>query len=136
MQIALINTIRNIMTNFLKQLNEYSGLNEEMIYPFEVYNIITKSYFVKASKINERIKNQRGAFIIPSYISTVSKSINQVQEELNQSIESIGLCKEITIPSESKAKILKQLKLIGIDEGFIYPEIANISKSVLEKYKE
>lgn len=136
MQIALINTIRNIMTNFLKQLNEYSGLNEEMIYPFEVYNIITKSYFVKASKINERIKNQRGAFIIPSYISTVSKSINQVQEELNQSIESIGLCKEITIPSESKAKILKQLKLIGIDEGFIYPEIANIAKAVLEKYKE
>lgn len=135
-QSALIDTIRKIMTNFLKQLNEYSGLNEEMIYPFEVYNIITKSYFVKASKINERIKNQRGAFIIPSYISTVSKSIVQVQEELNQSIESIGLCKEITIPSKSKAKILKQLKLIGIDEGFIYPEIANIAKAVLEKYKE
>ena len=132
----LISEIESIMVDLLNEVNKYSGLDEEIIYPFEVHSIITKSYFVKASKINERIKNQRGAFIIPSYISTVSKSIEQVQEELNQSIESIGLCKEITIPSESKAKILKQLKLIGIDEGFIYPEIANISKSVLEKYKE
>lgn len=132
----LISEMESIMVDLLNEVNKYSGLDEEIIYPFEVHNIITKSYFVKASKINERIKNQRGAFIIPSYISTVSKSIEQVQEELNQSIESIGLCKEITIPSESKAKILKQLKLIGIDEGFIYPEIANISKSVLEKYKE
>ena len=132
----LIIKIKRIMVDFLKELNKYSGLDEKIIYPFEAYKIINKSYIVKASKINERIKNQKGAFIIPSYISTVGKNIEQVQSELNSSINNhVGLIEEFTIPSASKAIILQQLKLIGIDEGFIYPEIANIAKAVLEKYK-
>lgn len=135
-QIELLTTMEEIMTEFLKQVSEYSGLKEELKYPFEIYKIIKRSYIVKASKINERIKNQRGAFIVPGYISTLGKDIKQIQTELDDSIRStVNSIVEFTIPSESKPIILQQLRLIGIDEGFIYPEIGNVAKAVLEKYK-
>ena len=55
---------------------------------------------------------------------------------MNESINTnIRIKTELTIPSTKKSEILQQLKTIGIDEGFIYPEIANIAKAVLEKYK-
>ncbi|MBF0936186.1 FRG domain-containing protein [Abiotrophia sp.] len=135
-QIGLIKKMKEIMVEFVSQMNDYYILSEATIYPYEVYDIIKQSYVVKATKINERIKNQRGAFIIPGYVSIMGKSIDQVHKELNESINTnISLKIEFTIPSTKKIEILQQLKTIGIDEGFIYPEIANIAKAVLEKYK-
>ncbi len=37
----------------------------------------------------------------------------------------------IQIPADYKANIKKQLSLIGITDGFIYPDIEHISKSLL-----
>ena len=137
LQSYLLGVMRTIMDDFLNQLNEYARTREQIIYPLDVYKIITRSYVVKASKINERIKNQRGAFIVPSYIPTAGKTIKQFQDELDESIRNnIGLNTAFTIPSTSKVKILRQLKIIGIDEGFIYPEVANIAKATLDKYKD
>ena len=135
-QKIMVKKMKEIMVEFVSQMNDYSNLNDATIYPYEVYDIIKQSYVVKATKINERIKNQKGAFIIPGYISTMGKSIEQIHNELNESINTnIRIKTELTIPSTKKSEILQQLKTIGIDEGFIYPEIANIAKAVLEKYK-
>lgn len=137
LQSYLLGEMRTIMDDFLNQLNVYARTREQIIYPLDVYKIITRSYVVKASKINERIKNQRGAFIVPSYIPTAGKTIKQFQDELDESIRNnIGLNTAFTIPSTSKVKILRQLKILGIDEGFIYPEVANIAKATLDKYKD
>ena len=135
-QKIMVKKMKEIMVEFVSQMNDYLILKDATIYPYEVYDIIKQSYVVKATKINERIKNQKGAFIIPGYVSTMGKSIDQIHNELNESINTnISIKTEFTIPCTKKSEILQQLKTIGIDEGFIYPEIANIAKAVLEKYK-
>ncbi|WP_303765753.1 FRG domain-containing protein [Abiotrophia defectiva] len=127
--------IIDIIVDFLDKLRLYSGVIEPLNFPYAIYEDILKSYVVKSSKINERIKNQRGAFIVPGYITVKEKGSDEIKKEVDNSIKSsvTTLC-EIEIPSDKKEEILKQLKYIGIDEGFIYPEIAHIAKTVSERY--
>ena len=131
----MLRFILDIIVDFLDKLRLYSGVTEPLNFPYAIYEDILKSYVVKSSKINERIKNQRGAFIVPSYITVSGKDLEEIQKKVDDSIKSsvTNLC-EIEIPSEKKEEILKQLKYIGIDEGFIYPEIAHIAKTVSERY--
>lgn len=135
-QKIMLRFIIEIIVDFLDKLRLYSGVTEPLNFPYAIYEDILQSYVVKSSKINERIKNQRGAFIVPSYISVSGKSLEEIQKEVDNSIKSsvTNLC-EIEIPSDKKEEILKQLKCIGIDEGFIYPEIAHIAKAVSERYR-
>ncbi|WP_314211694.1 FRG domain-containing protein [uncultured Abiotrophia sp.] len=134
-QKIMLRFILDIIVDFLDKLRLYSGVTEPLNFPYAIYEDILKSYVVKSSKINERIKNQRGAFIVPSYITVSGKALEEIQKKVDDSIKSsvTNLC-EIEIPSEKKEEILKQLKYIGIDEGFIYPEIAHIAKTVSERY--
>ncbi|OFS29215.1 FRG domain-containing protein [Abiotrophia sp. HMSC24B09] len=134
-QKIILRFILDIIVDFLDKLRLYSGVIEPLNFPYAIYEDILKSYVVKSSKINERIKNQRGAFIVPGYITVKEKGSDEIKKEVDNSIKSsvTTLC-EIEIPSDKKEEILKQLKFIGIDEGFIYPEIANIAKTVSERY--
>lgn len=127
--------IENIVY-FLEEARRYSGINDPLDFPYAIYEDMRKSYVVKSSKINERIKNQRGAFIVPRYIHTTEKKIKDIQEEVSNSIkDSVNVLAEIEVPNDKKMEILKQLKYIGIDEGFIYPEISYIAKTVSERYR-
>ena len=132
----LLSNIERLLTQFLEQLNQYSGRNEILKFPVAIFEDIQKSYIVKPAKINERIKNQSGAFIIPGYISYRGISFENMQEKIDESIQqSIKLEYELVIPKEKKQEILEQLRVFGIDEGFIYPDIEHISRVISEKYK-
>ena len=132
----LLSNIEILLTQFLEQLNQNSGRNETLKFPVAIFEDIQKSYIVKAAKINERIKNQSGAFIIPGYISSRGISFENMQKKIDESIQqSIRLEYELLIPQEKKQEILEQLRIFGIDEGFIYPDIEHISRAISDKYK-
>ena len=132
----LLSNIEILLTQFLEQLNQSSGRNETLRFPVAIFEDIQKSYIVKPAKINERIKHQSGAFIIPGYISSKGMSFENMQEKIDESIQqSIRLEYELVIPKEKKQEILEQLRIFGIDEGFIYPDIEHISRAISDKYK-
>lgn len=70
---------------------------------------------------NERIINQRGFFFLCN---------NDCVDSINKLVKKI-----IVIPSENKEKIKEELRGLGIDEGFIYPDIEHIMTAIAEKYK-
>lgn len=95
-----------------------------------------KSYIVYPSRLNERIKNQKGAFIIHGYFSTEKIKINEIHTSIQKSLtKSIKEITRIIVDSNSKKQILEQLKQLGIDEGFIYPDLEHIAKTISEKYE-
>ena len=132
----LLSNIEILLTQFLEQLNQNSGRNETLKFPVAIFEDIQKSYIVKPAKINERIKHQSGAFIIPGYISSRGISFENMQKKIDESIQqSIRLEYELVIPKGKKQEILEQLRIFGIDEGFIYPDIEHISRAISDKYK-
>ena len=72
----LLKKISEIITGFLNKLNDISDIADKYIFPFAIFEDMQKSYIVYPSRLNERIKNQRGAFIIPGYFSTEKMNIN------------------------------------------------------------
>lgn len=142
-KMILLKVLKSIFEEFLEEINQNCNRREEIKYPFAIYQDILKSYIVRTAKINERIKNQQGAFIIPGYVHTFNKNVldksvvSEIQTEINKSLEkSIELIGQFKIPRDNKQGILKELKKFGIDESFIYPDIEYISKSISKKYKK
>lgn len=132
----LIQKISDKITIFLNLLNQVSINNDKFIYPYAIFEDMQKSYIVYPSRLNERIKNQRGAFIMPGYFSSEKMNINEIQSNINKSInKSIKEKARIIVDSNSKKQILNELQRLGIDEGFIYPDIEHISKTISEKYE-
>lgn len=132
----LIQKISDKITIFLNLLNQVSINTDKFIYPYAIFEDMQKSYIVYPSRLNERIKNQKGAFIMPGYFSSEKMSINEIQSNINRSInKSIKEKARIIVDSNSKKQILNELRRLGIDEGFIYPDIEHISKTISEKYE-
>ena len=132
----LLKKISEIITGFLNKLNDVSDLADKYTFPYAIFEDMQKSYIVYPSRLNERIKNQRGAFIIPGYFSTKELIINEIQTSIKQSLtKSIKEKNRITVDANSKKQILNQLRQLGIDEGFIYPDIEHIAKTISEKYE-
>lgn len=132
----LLKKISEIITGFLNKLNDISDIADKYIFPFAIFEDMQKSYIVYPSRLNERIKNQRGAFIIPGYFSTEKMNINEIQNSIQKSLtKSIKEKTRIVVDSNSKKEILNQLRQLGIDEGFIYPDIEHIAKTISEKYE-
>jgi hypothetical protein len=78
--------------------------------------------FIDHTKINNRLVAQQGAFIL-------------FQGEDAEKIPPY-MMNGIVIPSSSKAKIRKELSdMFGINTGYIYPEIVNLSNEIAQKSK-
>ncbi len=128
---------------FMDMLNQRAKTNERLIYPFVIYEDLCISHIVIPSKCTDRIKQQQGAFIFPKYVNTEFKSMDEISEEIDNSISTL-LNKLITedgkefavieIPASKKLEIKKDLAKIGITEGFVYPEIEHLSNSLLYGY--
>lgn len=143
----------NLVNNFLEELTRISKVNEKLVFPVQIYRDITSSHILLPSKRTDRIRQQQGAFIYPRYVQTtnaptkkmsrkdIDECYNSVKERIDSSIREMMIGSSeanqdfeyIMIPNEHKKKIRKELSLLGIDEGFIFPDIAHRSRAILDR---
>ncbi|MFA0815089.1 MAG: FRG domain-containing protein [Anaerofustis sp.] len=131
--------------------------DEDTIQDFVLQTI--KPFFFIPEQYNERIIRQQGCFLIfpnklyhegkefifKNYVSTLKKENydNEGTEDyVNNLVYKKELCKinqndyaKIIIKSSSKKKIKSDLANLGITEGFLFPEINNISQDIINKFQ-
>ena len=89
----------------------------------ELLEHISKPMIVDVGTINLRQRNQTGKFIIIPNL--VDKTI--ISNEMVSISKADDIVKAvITIPGESKSKIIEQLGYLGITQSFVYPDDVNI----------
>ncbi|WP_392562343.1 FRG domain-containing protein [Orbus sturtevantii] len=100
------------------------------------YKDLTSVFCVKPKLNNPRIINQNGAFLIFGFASLTDTKSSTVTQHFNYKAlnSNSGKHLHIKIPKNKKEQLVNQLKLLGIDRAFIYPEIENISKVITEQY--
>ena len=102
---------------------------------------MNRGHIILPSKTTDRLRQQQGAFIFPKYVNTKNKSIDKIQEEIDQSIKALEATltttrfikktkkhKEIEftcikIKGKYKSQVRYELEQLGITSGFIYPDI-------------
>ena len=143
------------MAFYFSNLILQTAVNEKLVFPVQIYRDITSSHILLPSKRTDRIRQQQGAFIYPRYASTtrtpakkmskeeIDERYNSVKKSIDLSIRKMMISSSeaneyndfecIMIPNEHKKKIRKELSLLGIDEGFIFPDIAHRSRAILDR---
>lgn len=135
--------LKRILSEFLDLLTQRAKTNEELKYPFRIFRDLLDSHIVLSSKRTERLRQQQGAFIYPCFTNT-SKNFSKIPlENIKEIIHNSIMTKSarlnyqeqeythIVIPKDKKKVIQEQLALIGIDAGFIYPDIKHRSEALL-----
>lgn len=132
--------ICSLVIDFMEFLNQRTKTKEKLEHPFAIHDDLITSHIVLHSKNTARIKQQQGAFIYPcitnktEYLDIQKAIHNSIQEKvalLSTNKKDEKDIERIKIPAHYKSEIKKQLALIGITDGFIYPDIEHISKSLL-----
>lgn len=104
-------------------------------YPIGIYLDMAKANFVTPAKDTDRIRQQQGAFIYPCF--PTSSSWENALSEIDTSIAHLQYKDSeqnnivFKVPSHFKHKILKELRIIGINPGFIYADIKSRSESLI-----
>lgn len=93
---------------------------------------------------NPRLRQQRGGFLLFGMALdsiTTSKNIGtygnryyhfkELPPEREHSL--CPITKKLRIPLESKGNLLRELNLLGIDEGFLYPELEHQANAIKKK---
>ncbi|MCI6904098.1 FRG domain-containing protein [Streptococcus alactolyticus] len=131
----------SLIYNFMELLNQRARVRERLDFPLKIYKDLQESHIVLPSKTTDRIRQQQGAFIYPRYVSSTKKEHGEIQQEISDSISELSaeLLTEkapfsvIKIDCDKKKSIRNQLELIGITEGFVYPDIEHQSMTLLEQ---
>lgn len=127
--------IRNFCENHRREMNEYdikgSRVMTRLLHeirsefpafePAIVGEDLLKNYFVATYKDNERMKVQDGAFIICGIQ-------NRVDELEDRAIY-------IEISGDKKVEILKDLKMLGISNNTIYPDLERTAMAIASDRK-
>lgn len=139
-------SIKN-MKLFMELLNQRTRVRETLLYPIKIFKNLQKSHIVLPSKITDRIKQQQGAFIYPKFVNCSGKNIEVIKKEISESIDELRFIIESEIETERdesyypiikidgkyKKEIRSQLEILGITEGFVYPDISHHSEALLKK---
>lgn len=137
----LLEKIKQRIQEFMELLNQNAKIKERLVYPNKIYRDITRAQIFRSPKNQKRISNQNGLFILPAFCDTSDENIETIRKAIDNSIKEfqVKACsgKPIVyrIPKERKQSIINELMLLGIDEGFIYPDIENQSKAVRRRLK-
>ncbi|WP_296124157.1 FRG domain-containing protein [uncultured Streptococcus sp.] len=138
-----INDIIQKIKQFMELLNQRARVRETLKFPFKIYNDLQTAHIVIPTKTTDRIRQQQGAFIYPKFVSTSSdKTFEQVKDEIANSVDNLlanlnspkkdnPLFSVIKIDGGNKKTIRHQLQLLGITEGFVYPDIKHQSEALL-----
>lgn len=135
---------------FMELLNQRAKVRERLNFPFKIYNDLQRAHIVIPSKATDRIRQQQGAFIYPRFVNTFKKEHHNIKQEISESIDKLSVTlftpkkskKEaaleeytsfsvIKIDPANKEEIRRELELLGITEGFVYPDIEHQSKALL-----
>lgn len=115
----------NNLARFLWFLQEEKTNFTQLLEP----DAITEWCFVKTNLNNERIKSQTGSFIITG----TGKNKSDVKEIIDKFEERKIL---FIVDRKRKKDIMDELKLLGIYEGSIYPDLTKNAEFIKNKYKE
>ena len=87
---------------------------------------------VKPKLNNKRIIRQQGCFLLfgINEAKTSQAKLNEDWIKKDQNNE------KFIIPASSKKHILNELKIFGISQNSLFPELESQAKEILEKYKK
>lgn len=143
--------IKDNIWKFMELLNQRAKVRENLKYPIRIFNDLNTGHIILPSKTTDRLRQQQGAFIFPKYVNTKNKSIEKIQEEIDQSIKALEATltttrsnkkakkhKEIDfscikIKGKDKGRIRDELEQLGITSGSIYPDIEHQSMALLKE---
>ena len=92
---------------------------------------VSKPLFVDVGNINARQKNQTGKFIL--FPNKIDGNLVKKELEIIDNLDDLVLA-IIRIPKESKQRIRKQFGLLGMTDGFIFPDdITKVFNGVKDK---
>ena len=134
--------------SFIDLLNQRARVRETLNMPFKIYEDLNKAHIVVPSKTTDRIRQQQGAFIYPKFVSKTDKNYEEIKNEIANSIDELAITLKsskqqkdsnegieysvIKIDGGYKKTIRKQLELLGITDGFVYPDISHQSEALLK----
>ena len=116
--------LRSEMGRLIGEIKTEKPGFDEAIHPKDILS----RQFVYAARNNQRIINQGGAFIIFGESYAADKSGEYSPIPVN---EYRYRRKDGTIPIlvvDDKSRILEQLRMLGIDDAYLFPEIDNVAK--------
>lgn len=134
----------------LAALSEYTGSSERQLLGFLTERGISNPEIGKITSLtnvpidaplnNERIKRQHGTFLIVGMKSNESenpfqKSMFDLKPILIHDYED-GIRRSIIIPKDDKSNLLKELDALGINHGFLFPELEHQAAYIKDKYEE
>lgn len=141
----------NSIKSFIDLLNQRARVRETLNMPFKIYEDLNKAHIVIPSKTTDRIRQQQGAFIYPKFVSTTNKNYGKIKDEISNSIDELAVTLKsskyqknsderieysvIRIDGGYKETIRKQLEILGITDGFVYPDINHQSEALLKVLK-
>lgn len=144
----------NDIEKFMMLLNQRTKTREVLVYPFRIFEDISKSHIVIPTKKTDRIRQQQGAFIYPPHHIIDETTYSDLTEKIGESINKLSykmIVSEknndksiekriyknfgcIKITGRYKKFIREELKKIGITSAYIYPGIEKQSDTILEDY--
>ena len=139
---VLRNALQQILEEFLELINQRAKLSEKLRYPVRIYEDLTDAHIILSSKRTDRLRQQQGAFIYPRFTNAdISRAFDDIKKEIHNSIIEKAMSirigdkeySHIVIPNDKKKVIQNELSLIGVDEGFIYPDIRHRSSALLNR---
>ena len=109
-----------------------------------IHTLTVPAHAVIPKITNQRLKQQQGGFLVfgmsieditsSQSIGTYGNryiSFRKLDAEKESSI--CPVIKKLRIPADRKGPILKELRLLGIDEAFLFPELEHQANYVVEK---
>ena len=109
----------------------YPKWEDDTMFVNSLKDQLSKPLIIDVGNINQRQINQSGKFILfPNIIKN-----GYIQKELvKMTKDNEELHTKILIPKNSKNKILEQLKLVGINEDFLFPDnTSQICKGIIKQ---
>ena len=110
----------SIIERFYHSIKRNNGAFEREIVPFD----ILKPIFVQPNKDNPRILKQDGAFIVSGLDIDEYESDMKIRK---------NIVLELTIDSNYKKKILKELELISVNQATLFPEVDKVADYLRKK---
>jgi hypothetical protein len=138
------------INKFMELLNQRARVRERLKYPIKIFCDLNKAHIIIPSKSTDRIRQQQGAFIFPKYVNTRNKSLEDIQIEIDKSIQNLNATLTtfnysktrkrnegvkfscIKIEGKDKKNIRTELEQLGITAGYIYPDIEHQSIALLK----